>query len=123
MYVMQNELLQIDEQTLTVKSDSIINYILSNGIPGSILNGAVYAAMKKNELKHALALARLQALMTPANPNSWDTYGEVYYFLGETKLAKRYETQSKRIDKDFKQGGEETWKRDLEDFKKQWAEK
>ncbi|MGN6567919.1 MAG: hypothetical protein ACTHJ0_08205, partial [Flavipsychrobacter sp.] len=123
MYVMENELLQIDEQTLSLKSDSIINYLLSNDIPGGILNGAVYTALKKNELKQALALARLQALINPANPNSWDTYGEVCYFLGETRLAKRYEAQSKKIDKEFTQGGEATWKQDLEDFRKLWAEK
>jgi len=123
MYVMEDELLRIDEQTLVMKSDSIINYIMSNGIPGGILNSAVYRAIGANNLKQALALARLQALLSPANPNAWDTYGEVYYFLGETKLAKRYEAQSKLIDKTFDKGGEETWKHELEDFRKRWVVK
>jgi hypothetical protein len=65
-------------------------------------------------------MARLQALLLPSDPNSWDTYGEVYWFLGETALAKRYEAQSRRIDANFKAGGEEAWKRDLEEYRKKW---
>ncbi|MEO5931621.1 MAG: hypothetical protein ABIR47_16925 [Candidatus Kapaibacterium sp.] len=117
---LENEVIDMEETALVMKSDSIITYLAENHIPFSILNGAVYSALAKQDLRKALALARLQALYNPSDPNAWDTFGEVYYFLGETKLARKYEIQSTRINKDFK-GGEEIWKKDLEDFRKKWG--
>jgi tetratricopeptide (TPR) repeat protein len=117
---LENEVIDMEETTLMMKSDSIITYLAENHIPYSILNGAVYSALAKRDLRKALALARIQALYNPSDPNVWDTFGEVYYFLGETKLARKYELQSARINKDFK-GGEEVWKKELEGFQKKWG--
>ncbi|MDB5036403.1 MAG: hypothetical protein JWQ98_3644 [Chlorobi bacterium] len=120
MSALENEVMNMDESALVVKSDSIIKYLAENHVPYSILNNAVYSALSKHDLKKALALARLQALVNPSDPNVWDTFGEVYYFLGEIKLARKYETQSTRIDRNFK-AGEQVWKKELEDFRKKWG--
>jgi hypothetical protein len=120
MSAIDAEIQGIDEQTLILRSDSIILGLMKDGIPATYLNRAVYTLLGRKELTKALAMARLQALLLPSDPNSWDTYGEVYWFLGETALAKRYEAQSRRIDANFKAGGEEAWKRDLEEYRKKW---
>ncbi len=122
MSSLDNELRAISEETLVLNSDSIVTYLLTNAIPTSILNRAVYASVEKGDVKKALALARIQALLSPTDPNSWDTLGEMYYFLGETELAKHYERQSTRIDKNFVAGGEKAWKKELQDFQRKWAE-
>jgi len=80
----------------------------------------VYSLLRKKELQKALSFARLQTLLNPADPNSWDTFGEVYYFMGETELAEYYEKQSKKIDPEYTTGGMEVWKKDLEDHQKIW---
>jgi hypothetical protein len=120
---MENQIYTIPEETMMLKSDSIIKYIMKAGFPQSILNRAVFIALNKHEQKKALAIARLQALMNPSDPNAWDTFGEVYYCMGEKELAKMYEMQSKRIDKNFNQGGEKTWETDLRDFQAKWEKK
>lgn len=112
--------LEIDVNTMGTKTDSILQMLLDNKVPYTILNLAVYEALKKNELQKALAIARLQVLINPSNANSWDTYGEVYYFMGMKKLAKKYEIECRRIDKGFSRGGEEVWERDLEIYQKEW---
>ncbi len=122
MSVLTQEMVSIPYQQLIMKSDSIIKYIMENKIPNSILNLAVYNRLEKKDLQQALAIARLQAMYNPSDPNAWDTLGEVYYFLGEEKLAVRYEKQSLRIDKEYKGGGMKTWKEDLEGFRKRWGE-
>ena len=122
MTALQNKLLLFTEAELSTQTDSILKYLMAEHMPYSIINMAVYATLQHKELRKALALARLQALANPADPNVWDTYGEVYYFLGENKLAKKYELQSKRIDKAFTEGGELTWNKELGEFKKKWAE-
>ena len=123
MIFLENELLNISAETLTTKNDSILKELVNNPVPLSIINRVVYTSLKNKDLPKALAFAKLQALLNPSDPNSWDTYGEVYYFLGETKMAKRYELQSTRIDKDFADGGEKVWKADLEDYRKKWSGK
>lgn len=122
MSTLSKEITGIPYQELSMKADSIIKYILDNRIPNSILNLAVYSLLEKKELQHAIALARFQALYNPSDPNTWDTLGEVYYFMGEEKLASRYEKQSLKIDKEFKGGGMKIWKEDLLSFKKKWGE-
>ncbi len=122
MSSIDDEIRSIDEETLLRNSDSIIKGLMNDGIPASYLNRAVFAMVERKNLRKALALARLQALLTPADPNAWDTFGEIYYFLGETRLAKRYEAQSRRIDKSFTIGGEEAWKKDLEQYRRRWEE-
>ncbi len=120
MGTLENQVIAIDETTMLTKTDSVLKYLMDNMIPYSVLNSAVYNRLRHKDFSKALAIARLQALINPSNPNVWDTYGEVYYFMGELKLAKKYEQQSKRIDKEFTQGGEATWKRDLETYKADW---
>ncbi len=120
MAMMENELLAIPEIIWQTQFDSLSETIMNNGtFPLSVITKAVYTALGKNKIVTALHIAKLAALLNPSDPNSWDTYGEVYYFMGEQKIAKRYELQSKKIDKNFN-GGEESWKKDLEDFEKKW---
>lgn len=121
MTELANMLLDIDTNIIAAKTDSIMQMLVDNKIPYSILNMAVYEALKRKELKKALGIARLQVLINPSSANSWDTYGEVYYFMGMQKLAKKYETESRKIDKEFNRGGEETWKRDLVLYRKKWG--
>jgi len=121
MSTLEQELLTLSMDDLTLRTDSVIKSLMANAIPYSILNRAVYTSLARKDLKKALALARVQALLIPSDPNSWDTYGEVYYFLGEMELAKKYEAQCRRIDKSFTVGGEQTWKKDLEEYKAKWA--
>jgi predicted Zn-dependent protease len=117
---LESEVLNLSEEALVRKSDSIIKELMADGVPVGILNSAVYTALGRHELQKALALARLQALANPSNANAWDTFGEVYYFLGETELAAKYERQRTRIDSNFTGGGMEVWKKDLEEYRKRW---
>lgn len=123
MSALAKQLLRFDEDVLSTKTDSLLQYLMDNRIPYSIVNMAVYEALRRNELGKALGIARLQVLLNPSSANSWDTYGEVYYFMGELKMAKKYEAESRRIDKSFEQGGEAAWKQDLESYRAGWAEK
>ncbi len=116
-----NNFLLLDEQTITGKSDSILKMMMTNGIPSSILNNAVYACLRKKALTKALALARLQALANPSNPNSWDTFGEVYFVMDDLQMAKKYDVHTHRIDKTFG-GGMNGWKTDLQTFTQQWEQ-
>jgi hypothetical protein len=120
MVALENELLSINETTLIEKDDSLLKAFVINPTAHSVFNKVVYSCLEKQQLRRALGYAKLQALLYPSDPNSWDTYGEVYYFLGEIKVAKRMEIQSTRIDKDFK-AGEKTWQEDLEEYKKKWT--
>ena len=94
--------------------------IIDNNIPPSLINTAVYTLLRDNKLSKALAIARLQTLLNPSDANSWDTYGEVYYFLGNEQMALFYEKQSTKVDPGFSGGGLEVWKNDLESYKKIW---
>ncbi|MBS1779383.1 MAG: hypothetical protein JST70_08650 [Bacteroidetes bacterium] len=123
MTALENVLMQMDGNFLVNNSDSVIRYITDNSIPISIVNSAVYTCLKKHDLDKALAIARIQALISPSNPNSWDTYGEVYWFMGDKKMAKRYEKQCKLINKEFTLGGEASWEKDLSEYRQMWAEK
>lgn len=123
MSVLEADIRNASEETLVLKSDSIIKDLFMGNVPTSILNRAVYTTLERKELKQALGLAKIQALLNPADPNSWDTLGEIYYFLGEIEMARHYQRQSRRINKEFKIGGEEVWKKELQDFQKKWDEK
>ena len=116
------ELMSIEQKSLDEDPDAILQDIIKKKIPSSIVNSTVYSLLRKKELKKALSFARLQALLNPADPNSWDTYGEVYYFLGETELALYFEKQSKKIDPEYTSGGVEVWKKDLEEHQKIWED-
>ena len=121
MMSLESELLNMSEETLAAKNDSLLKEYVLHPMPLSIINRAVYTALKNKELKRAMALAKLQALLNPADPNSWDTYGETLYFSGDFKMAKRYELASKRIDKNYSDGGEKIWKQDLNDYQQKWT--
>ena len=120
---MQESIYNIPDNVLILKSDSVIKYMLKNNFPLYVVNKAVYAALAKHELSKALAIARLQVLFNPSDANVWDTYGEVYYIMGDKGMAKMYEWQSKQIDKTFNQGGEKGWETELADFQKKWQAK
>jgi len=114
--------METDQKTLDETQDEMLRDIVKKNIPASIINSTVYSLLRKKELKKALSFARLQTLLNPSDPNSWDTFGEVYYFLGETELAAFYEKQSKKIDPEYSTGGMVVWKKDLEDHQKIWDE-
>lgn len=116
------EFMAIEQRSLDENPDAFLQDIIRRKIPSSIINSTVYSLLRKKELHKALSFARLQALLNPSDPNSWDTYGEVYYFLGENELAQYYEKQSKRVDPEYTSGGMEVWKKDLEDHLKIWEE-
>jgi hypothetical protein len=123
MTELEKEILEMPEELLISNTDSVLKYLIRSVMPVSILNSAVYTSLRRQDLRKALSIARIQALYSPANPNSWDTFGEVYYFLGEYDLAKRCERQSRLIDKNYTQAGEESWKKDLEEYKRRWEKK
>jgi hypothetical protein len=123
MTELEREVLSMPGSLLVNNTDSVLRHLIRSTMPVSILNSAVYTSLRKQDLQKALAIARIQALYYPADPNSWDTFGEVYYFLGEYDLAKRCERQSRLIDKNYTQAGEESWKKDLEEYKKRWQKK
>lgn len=120
MSALEYEIRSIPEETLVLQSDSIVQALVRDAIPTPILNRAVYTSLTKKELRKAVAIARIQALLSPASANSWDTLGETYYVLGERELARHYQKQCIRIDKTLKGGGEEAWAKNLEDFQKKW---
>jgi hypothetical protein len=83
-----------------------------DGIPASILNDVVYAALRAHELDRAFELALLQVLLAPASANAWDTLGEVCYFRGDRALALTYQRQARKLDPKA-EGGEAVWQQDL----------
>ncbi len=112
--------METDQSKLDEAQDEMLRDIIKKNIPASIINSTVYSLLRKKELKKALSFARLQTLLNPTDPNSWDTYGEVYYFIGETELAAYYEKQSKKVNPEYSTGGMEVWKKDLEEHQKIW---
>ncbi|MBX7155610.1 MAG: hypothetical protein K1X91_11690 [Bacteriodetes bacterium] len=107
------------EPFLETNMDSAVNYILLNKISFYYVNMAVYKLFAEKKLQRALLVARLQTLLNPTDANSWDTYGEAYYVMGKFQLAKYYEKQCFKLNKDAS-GGENIWKKDLENFQQQW---
>lgn len=113
--------LALPEEVLSARIDSLADDVLQKNLPSMVLNNAVYRALDKKQLRKALHLARLNALCNPSDPNAWDTLGETYYFLEEKELAKHYEQQSRRINKEYSSGGEKVWQEDLEKYQAQWG--
>ena len=112
--------LNLDEKLLQNKKDSLLKELIVNNIPASIFNNGVYLALEKKQLEKALLFAQYQVMLNPSDPNSWDSLGEVYYFLGEKTIAKQYEKHSRLISPSFKSGGESVWAKDLEEHQKLW---
>jgi len=113
-------IMEIPQDRLDDSMDAVVKEIVESKIPSSIINTTVYSLIRKKELKKANSFAILQAMLNPADPNSWDTLGETYFFLGDIEMAKYYEKQSKKISPDFTGGGFEIWQKDLEDYTKIW---
>jgi len=116
----KNTYLPITENMSEEACNLIISNLIKHKVPNSIINTQVYEYLYHKELDKALSLAKIQTLINPADANVWDTYGEVFYFLGKIELAKYYEKQSHMINPDYKDGGEVAWKEDLESFQKLW---
>lgn len=114
------QLMEISTSRLQDSMDIVIKEILDNKIPPSIINTTVYTLLRAKVLEKANLFAKLQAMVNPSDPNSWDTFGETYFFLGNIELAQYYEKQSKKISPDFTGGGMETWQEDLISYKKIW---
>lgn len=105
---------------LQARRDSLAEATIRQQIPASILNGCVYRALTAQQLDRALALAQLQAQVSPADPNAWDTLGEVYFFLNQPEVARHYEQQVRRMAPAFTQGGAAAWAKDLAEYQQKW---
>jgi tetratricopeptide (TPR) repeat protein len=110
----------VSESLLRSRRDSLLEGMVRNTIPVTLVNDAVYSCLRKNELQKALSFAQMQVMLNPADANAWDTLGQVYYFLGQKEMAAFYEKQTLRINQGFTAGGEKTWKNDLAEFRKAW---
>ena len=106
--------------SLRARRDVIVCEVLRDGIPGSWFNGLAFGALGKKDLATAKEYAIIQALTNPSDPNSWDTLGEIYYFLGDTTTARAYETHSRKIDPTFTTAGVEVWQKDLSAYQEKW---
>jgi hypothetical protein len=115
-----NKYLAMDALSLKQNRDEIVKEALLKKIPASIFNSCVYTELRKKELDRALSFAIIQTMINPSDANSWDTLGEVYYFIGETDIAKSYEKQKKKMFPSTDGGGEEVWQKDLEQHKIMW---
>jgi tetratricopeptide (TPR) repeat protein len=111
---------QLSAKTLQLKQDSLLQEILMGQVPRYIFNQAAYQSLQKKQLDQALGFAKLQAMLLPTDPNSWDTLGEVYYFLGQKEIAVSYETIRKKIDPKS-EGGLIAWESDLKEYQGIWA--
>ncbi|MDT3738019.1 MAG: hypothetical protein RO257_00820 [Candidatus Kapabacteria bacterium] len=112
-------IVDLSESNLLIKSDSIFKEFMKNSIPKFIIHKLIYNLAAKKELTKALTVAKFHAYYFPSDPNSWDTLGEIYYFMDEIPLAKRYASESVKINSKFT-GGENVWKKDLEKHKIMW---
>jgi hypothetical protein len=86
----------LDQFILRNKKDSLIRVIRENKIPRSFYNSAAYAALREKKLEVALDYAQIHLALAPAEPNGWDTLGEVYYFMGQIELARIQEKTAKK---------------------------
>lgn len=118
--IMERYLVLIDHD-LESKRDSLIDDVMTNNIPVGLMNNCVFAEVKKQNLKRALLFAEYQVFLNPSDANAWDTLGELYFFLGKTSVAKKFEQHSKKISPDFP-GGEDVWKEELKEYQKSWKQ-
>jgi hypothetical protein len=106
---------------LNQKQDSIANLIITKNIPSSIINGNVYASLRKKDFDRALAFAKLQVLINPSDASAWDTLGDVNFFVGCKELATKYYNQSIKMDSAFTAGGATAWEKSLTEFQAIWT--
>lgn len=112
--------LALDALSLKQNRDEIVKEALLKKIPASIFNNCVYSELRKKQLDRALSFAIIQTMINPSDANSWDTLGEVYYFMGETEIAISYENQKKKMFLSAEGGGVVVWQKDLEQHKIMW---
>lgn len=77
---------------LTLKRDSLLNYLTENSIYSAIINHAVYKLIEKKEYSKAVALAQILVIYYPINVDYIDTLGEAYFNNNEIQKAKYYNT-------------------------------
>lgn len=118
---LQSKYFPIHANMTDAECNLIIENIITHKIQSSFVNEKVYSYLYTKELENALTLSKIQTLINPSDANAWDTYGEVFYFLGKHELAKYYGKQSLIINPDFKDGGEKNWEEDLASFQKIWS--
>jgi len=111
----------LDAATLAERRETIVRELHEQGIPVRVFNSLAYRAAGSRELDRAKELALIQALADPSNANAWDTLGEIYYYLGDTTLARAFGAQSKKIDSTWSGGGESVWQQGLADLQERWA--
>lgn len=102
-------------ETLTLKKDSILNYLGENDIYHIVLNHAVYALIGKKEYQKAVALAHILVVYEPNRLNEIDTLGEAYYNNGQLDMAKHYDGILKRSNKNTDDLGWAVWKTNREE--------
>ncbi|MBT1697086.1 hypothetical protein KK083_09385 [Fulvivirgaceae bacterium PWU4] len=111
---LRDSFLKMSTAQLNTQTDSVVSAAVVNMVPPGAISAAVDEALKKNDLRKALALAKIQALLNPSSAASWNTFGKIYYFLGERALASMYEAQCKKIDPKYSSG--------LTVWEKQWQD-
>jgi hypothetical protein len=115
-----NSYLALTTDVLKNTKDEIVIYAVNKNIPSSIFNSCAYSELRKKELERALQFAIIHSQVNPSDANSWDTLAEVYYFMGEYKIAENYEKQIKKMFPAFENGGKTVWEKDYEDYQKLW---
>lgn len=102
-------------EELTTNKDSVLNFIIENGIYTVVLNHAVYSLIEKKEYKKAVALAHLQVIYRPDSANLIDTLGEAYYNNGQIDMAKHYDKILKKLKPEDDELGLIIWKKNKKD--------
>jgi hypothetical protein len=120
MTTIRDHFLNMSTTLLNTKTDSIVRAALVNAVPLSTFSTVINEALKKNDLPQALSFAKIQALLNPSDAASWDTYGKIYYFLGEKELAKVYEAQSKKINPHYAPSGQTVWEKEWQTYQAMW---
>lgn len=108
MLATEMEFRKIDMNTLQVKSDSLTKAIQEGKIPTSIINKLVYTYLENMDYEMALAWGKLLIFLRPDISNYWDTLGEVYYSMGNTKQAETIEKMCRKLDANYS-GGIKEW--------------
>lgn len=107
-----NQYMYLPDSTLLHHTDRIATTAIAEKTPAGIFNTLAYQSLSAEKLPRAIAYAHIQALINPANPNVWDTLGEMYWAMGAFDIARYYERQSRLIDPKFKEGGAEAWEKE-----------
>ena len=77
---------------LTLKRDSLLNFLIETDIYHIVLNHAIYELIEKKEYQKAVEIAKILVQYEPGRLNEIDTLGEAYYNNGQLVMAKHYNT-------------------------------